>query len=245
MLLFIPFMPWHEKNTIIPFDAEPPQGLYYLDGDLLAKRFNQDRTQGQKYSLITYPSGLQRELSLGPDNGSIVNIFGALSLPRKTNRDEGFETALEFGSQFGYTVAKRGENGLMVFNPYTAHGYAISYDNRARTIADIKRFPREAMDLLDGESRAILPKLYANEYLGLDAISPVKFFTPDGNWTWYPSEYDGEDTFFGLVSGFEVELGYFSLTEIEGIRGHLGLPVERDLYFTPKSLRQLQAEQER
>jgi hypothetical protein len=35
----------------------------------------------------------------------------------------------------------------------------------------------------------------------------VKYFTPDSNWTWYASEFDGEDTFFGPVAGFEVELG--------------------------------------
>jgi hypothetical protein len=46
--------------------------------------------------------------------------------------------------------------------------------------------------------------------------------------------------FFGLVSGFEVELGYFSLSELQGARGPLGLPIERDLHFEPTSLRQLQ-----
>ena len=100
--------------------------------------------------------------------------------------------------------------------------------------------PSEVAELLDGESRAILPELYSNEHLGMDAIAPVKFFTPDGSWTWYASEYDGEDLFFGLVSGFEVELGYFSLTELEGVRGSLGLPVERDLYFKPTTLYELQ-----
>lgn len=60
----------------------------------------------------------------------------------------------------------------------------------------------------------------------------AKFFTPDGNWTWYATEFDGEDTFFGLVSGAEVELGYFSLSELQGIRGRLGLPVERDRGFS-------------
>ena len=39
--------------------------------------------------------------------------------------------------------------------------------------------------------------------------------TPASDWTWYATEYDGEDLFFGLVSGFEVELGYFSRTELE------------------------------
>jgi hypothetical protein len=39
--------------------------------------------------------------------------------------------------------------------------------------------------------------------------------------------------FFGLVVGQERELGYFSLSELETVRGPLGLPIERDLSFKP------------
>jgi hypothetical protein len=95
------------------------------------------------------------------------------------------------------------------------------------------------MELLDSQSRAVLPALYENEHLGLDAVAPVKFFTPDANWTWYPTEHDGEDLFFGLVSGFDVELGYFSLSELESVRGPFGLAIERDRYYQPKTLRDL------
>ena len=57
----------------------------------------------------------------------------------------------------------------------------------------------------------------------------------------YPtaSEFDGDDIFFGLVVGFEIELGYFSLKELQEVRGPMGLPIERDLYYEPKSLREL------
>ena len=81
--------------------------------------------------------------------------------------------------------------------------------------------------------------MYSGEEKVLDAVAQVKFFTPDSNWTWYASEFDGEDIFFGLVSGFEVEMGYFSLKELKEAKGPLGLPIERDLYFDPKSLREL------
>jgi hypothetical protein len=74
---------------------------------------------------------------------------------------------------------------------------------------------------------------------GLDALARVKFFTPDANWTWYASEFDGEDLFFGLTVGFELELGYFSLSELSHVRGKLGLPVERDTSFVPTPLREL------
>ena len=93
--------------------------------------------------------------------------------------------------------------------------------------------------LLDEGSREQLPELYANEELGLEAKAQVKFFTPDSNWSWYASEFDGEDTFFGLVIGFVPELGYFSLSELEGVRGPMGLAIERDLHFEPKSLQEL------
>lgn len=63
----------------------------------------------------------------------------------------------------------------------------------------------------------------------------VKFFTPDSSWTWYVLEAeqqaDGDWEFFGLVDGHEKELGYFRLSDLQSVRGGIGLPVERDLYF--------------
>lgn len=96
------------------------------------------------------------------------------------------------------------------------------------------------MELLTDEIREVLPELYANEELGLQAQAIVKFFTPDSSWTWYASEFDGDDIFFGLVIGMEMELGYFSLSELESVRGPRGLPIERDLYFKQKTLQELQ-----
>ena len=117
-------------------------------------------------------------------------------------------------------------------------------------------------ELLDAQTRAKLPPLYSQEKLGLAALAQVKFFTPTSNWTWYASEASAllkDDTyaplhekaqndpdvvdviFFGLVAGFEVELGFFSLAELADVHGPLGLPIERDIHFEPKSLKELQA----
>jgi len=93
--------------------------------------------------------------------------------------------------------------------------------------------------LLDQEAKDQLPALYAREEEGLNALAQVKFFSPDSSWSWYASEFDGEDIFFGLVDGLEIELGYFSLSELEQVRGPLGLPIERDKYFRPTSLKDL------
>ncbi len=98
---------------------------------------------------------------------------------------------------------------------------------------------RPRQDGLTNDIRAQLPPLYSGEERGLDAPAVVKFFTPDSSWTWYASEFDGTDTFYGYVVGLEPELGYFSLAELQSIRGKLGLPVERDLWFDPTPLRDL------
>lgn len=72
----------------------------------------------------------------------------------------------------------------------------------------------------------------------IDPKPVVKLFTPDAGATWLITEADPADPdhLFGLCDlGLgEPELGYFSLAEIQSVRGKLGLPVERDLYFTAR-----------
>ncbi len=85
------------------------------------------------------------------------------------------------------------------------------------------------------ELKASIPPLYSQEDES-DPVVRVKFFTPWADWTWYGIEFDGTDSFFGLVDGYERELGYFSLHELESLKGPGGLRVERDLYFEPTPL---------
>jgi hypothetical protein len=95
------------------------------------------------------------------------------------------------------------------------------------------------MMLLTKAITASLPKIGATESQGLDALARVKFFTPDAGFSWYASEFDGQDLFFGLAVLFEPELGYFSLSEISHVRGKLGLPAQRDRWFRETPLREL------
>ena len=104
--------------------------------------------------------------------------------------------------------------------------------------------------------RQTLPALYSNED-NPDPIVQVKFFCPWSRWIWYategsPVDADGmADTreaeaspadylFFGLVDGHEAELGYFSLSEFDTVRGPGGLKIERDIHWTPKPLSEVQ-----
>ena len=92
------------------------------------------------------------------------------------------------------------------------------------------------MMMLTKANRKALPALYEQEEKGDEAIAHGKFLTPWSNWTWYATEFDGEDTFFGLVVGHFTEFGYFSLSELQELRGPMGLKVERDRHFEPRSI---------
>jgi len=101
------------------------------------------------------------------------------------------------------------------------------------------------MKLVTEEIRKKLPPLYAQEDKGGKAIVYLKLFTPDGSFTWYITEGSpitddsGKEVdfhFFGLVDGLEKELGYVALSELQSVRGSLGLPIERDLWWEPKTL---------
>jgi len=72
--------------------------------------------------------------------------------------------------------------------------------NRESDIPDeLEQKSLSGENLLDNVSREKLPPLYSGEEKGLDAVAPVKFFTPDSNWSWFASEFDGDRLFFGLV----------------------------------------------
>ncbi|MGF1611316.1 MAG: DUF2958 domain-containing protein [Kiloniellales bacterium] len=68
-----------------------------------------------------------------------------------------------------------------------------------------------------------------------DLFPVVKLFTPDGACTWLLTELDPDDPdiAFGLCDlgmGFP-ELGTVRISELESVRGKLGLPIERDQHF--------------
>ncbi len=85
-----------------------------------------------------------------------------------------------------------------------------------------------------------IPKIGANEDVDEydDVLARAKLFCPYTGWRWFITEWDPESgTCFGLVEGFEVELGYFDLTELAESTVLGNVPaVERDLYWEPKTI---------
>jgi hypothetical protein len=94
----------------------------------------------------------------------------------------------------------------------------------------------DAHDLMPVAIAQQIPPLYATEQID-DPPALLKWFTPDSSFSWYVLEYDPDQRLcFGLVVGAVREIGYFSLDEVKQVHGHLGLRVERDLYWQPKPL---------
>ena len=99
-----------------------------------------------------------------------------------------------------------------------------------------------AMKLMTKKIERVLAgfPIYSQDGKGGEATAVVKYFTPDSSYTWYVTEGNRLPSgwrFFGLVfNGRDFEYGYFSLRELETLRGPWGMPVERDLYFDPMPL---------
>ena len=92
-----------------------------------------------------------------------------------------------------------------------------------------------------------LPKLYETEDTQLeDKVVYAHYFTAGADW--YVCELDRETgEMFGhcdLGLGFP-EWGYVHVQELAELRGNFGLPVERELNFTPKTARELGLVKER
>jgi hypothetical protein len=81
-----------------------------------------------------------------------------------------------------------------------------------------------------------IPKLYKTEK-SKDPTVYAAFEHRGSGWQWFVTEYDPEDgLFFGLVKGFDTELGYFSVEELE--KNHI--PLVKD--WTPKPLSAVKAQ---
>ena len=99
------------------------------------------------------------------------------------------------------------------------------------------------MKLLTEPLKKKIPAIYSQDGKGNNSTVYAKFFCPWNSWTWYVTEYDPErNECFGYVDGDYPEWGYFSVTELEGVKHkfipHLG--IERDISFEPTKARDIE-----
>ena len=74
----------------------------------------------------------------------------------------------------------------------------------------------------------------------MEQMVVAKYFNPIGNGTWYLMNLaDDEDYAWGIVDLFAVEMGSFSMKELQGIQLPLNMGIERDKYFEPMPANEL------
>ena len=100
--------------------------------------------------------------------------------------------------------------------------------------------------LMTKELGDTIPAIGANENVEdyNEVVARAKLFSPYNGWTWYVTEWDSETGLcFGLVEGFESEIGYFDLTELAETTIFGSVPaVERDLYWNPTSIGEIKGQ---
>ena len=108
---------------------------------------------------------------------------------------------------------------------------------------------RRRHKLMTKELGRKIPALYANEDVDDhdSVLAHAKLFSPYTGWRWYITEWDAETgTCFGLVEGFDTELGYFDLTELAEATVFGRVPaVERDLHWKPQTVGEIRKEPSR
>ena len=100
---------------------------------------------------------------------------------------------------------------------------------------------KETMKLMTQEQKNKMIKNHNDQDGSKDFKAVIKLFDPTGSGTWYLSELDPNTNIaFGLCDLGYPELGYVSLDELSNLKVKMGLGIERDLYFTPKTFDELQ-----
>ena len=238
-------MPWYKQEQPTPFDEEPIDGLYFLHGDVFASTLGLNMFKGQKFPEIEFPSGASFTLYEGTDT-PIIHLFGEADLALYAKFETAFAQASDIAEHCGYLVRQVGQTQFEIIGRDDGEFFRVTYDDTVGKIVDIHQVQEPkpevkhpAHNLLPQEIRKQLPALYSTDSQGMDAEASVKYFIPGTGWTFYATEFDGEETFFGLVIGLEAELGYFTLSDLQDVRGAFGLPVERDLHFKPTTLGEL------
>ena len=82
-----------------------------------------------------------------------------------------------------------------------------------------------------------LPRDIDPEARAEDIVLKVKLFNPTGAGTWWLASYDPETGIaFGVADIHEREAGDIWVPELLQYRGKFGLPLERDIHYTPKTM---------
>ncbi|RGW69579.1 DUF2958 domain-containing protein [Collinsella sp. AF11-11] len=121
--------------------------------------------------------------------------------------------------------------------PTTTRGVAIRLCPQGRDVeGHVPGTEEDMQQLMTVEIAKTVPGLYGQDGAE-DPTVYAHYFSCVNGWDWWLLEFDGTDEAFGLVEGYDDELGYFSIKEMAELNRQMGFAaVERDEHFSPKPL---------
>lgn len=136
-------MAWVEKGTPTPFDQQPIAGLYFLDGDLIARACHglperwANKLRGHKHPFIHFPSGIDLEVTIDSSTGEVlIYVLQDLALAYHDTRDHAY-ARLHRLAEPHWLMTKRGSEGLELFCGVPDDTVLITYDNQHRLMVDV------------------------------------------------------------------------------------------------------------
>lgn len=123
----------------------------------------------------------------------------------------------------------------------------LSNPKTLNLLSQFETLPGLQAEFLTDELLAQLPPLYSQDGNKAQTQFFIRFFHNSVNMTWYISEFDGEETFFGLASinGYPFEWGYINLQELLSAPMKMAgrtmniAGVERDICFKPCQMHEI------
>jgi hypothetical protein len=147
-LLNLLLMPWYPKTHNTPFDHTTINGIFILDGDVVADALGKDWTRGQRMPMIAFPSGFACEIwpSFLREDGALVHLFGEMDLPLFHTLDEAYAQASVLAEQYGYCVQLSGSRCMSVWRQTPLTYLEVRYDSDARRMVDVRHIQDPYVD---------------------------------------------------------------------------------------------------
>src|SRR5262245_32441965 len=131
-------MAWLEKGISAAFEHQPISGLFFLDGDLIARYQEQDLPRdwaqafrGLKSPVIVFPSGVEASVSSDEAAQILVCIHRQMRLPYDDDRESAYQRAATLAEDH-QAVARVGDTGLTLRLDDPTQAILVTYDNQAR-----------------------------------------------------------------------------------------------------------------
>lgn len=161
-------MGWIEKHQLTALEQTelPIHGLFFLDGDVLARLYPRTQTEGMKFAMLAFPSGGEYVVWEGKGDEPIVHLFGEMDLPLRTTRDDAFLLANNIAEACGYAVRGRKDKYLDVWGEDEAERLTLTFYNAQQLLVNVTLLSEDVetpihpgLRLMSDALRAQLPPL--------------------------------------------------------------------------------------